>query len=87
MQAPRAVDRQLRRRGPGQQVGGGDGVLEVVRLEPPAPVDAEVSQQRDVGRWAAEADAADPAPFLQDRQQRRPGRLRLFRRAGYGAAG
>ena len=49
--------------GPGQQVAGGDRVLELARIQPAAALDAQFAQQRDVRGRAAEADAADPAPL------------------------
>ena len=64
-----AVDRELRRGRPGQQIAGGDRILEVVRLEPAAPLDAQLPQQGDVRRRPAEADAADPAPLPRHRRQ------------------
>ncbi len=61
-----AVDRELCRGGSGQQVAGGDPVFELIFGQPPAAVHAEIAQERDVGGWAAEADATDPPPLPQD---------------------
>ena len=69
---PGAEDRELRRRGPGEQVAGGNRVLEVARLDPAAPLDAELPKERDVRRRPAKADASDPAPLPRDRQQAGP---------------
>ena len=65
-QPPRAEDGQLGRRRPGQQVAGGDGVLELGGRHPFPVVDAQLAQQGDVGRRPAEPDAADPAPLASD---------------------
>ena len=66
-----APDRQLRGGRTRQQVHGGDRVLEVARVDPPAPLHAEFAQQRDVRGRPAEADAPDPPPLARDRRQRR----------------
>ena len=58
-QAPRAVDGQLGRGRAGQEVGGGDGVLELLRLDPLSLLDAHAAEQGDVGRRSAEPDAAE----------------------------
>ena len=50
-QAPGAVDRQLRRCGAGKEVRRGDGVFELLRLDPPSVLDAQATEQADVGRW------------------------------------
>jgi hypothetical protein len=63
---PRAVDRQLRGRRPGQQVHRGDRVFELAIVEPAAARDAEFPQQRDVRRRAAESDAPDASPLAQN---------------------
>ena len=68
-QTPRAVDRELRRGRPRQQVRGGDRPLELLLVSHP-PRHAQRAQQRDVRRRAAEADAADPAPLARDLRQR-----------------
>ena len=73
-QPPGAEDGQLGRGGPGQQVAGGQPVLEVVRRQPLPVRHAQLAQQRDVRGRPAEPDAADPAPFPDNRGQRdRPG--------------
>ena len=56
-------DRELGRRRTGQQVAGRDRVFELCGVDPPLPLDAQLAQQRDVRRWAAEPDAADPSPL------------------------
>jgi len=71
---PRAVDRELRRRRPGQQVARRDRVLELDRRQPPPALDAEVAEERDVRRRAAEADAPEPPPLAQDGAGGRPHR-------------
>jgi hypothetical protein len=43
-----------------------DRVLELAVIEPAAACDAQLAQQRDVRRRAAEADAADAPPLAQD---------------------
>ncbi len=63
---PGAEDRQLGRRRAGEQVAGGDRVLELVRREPGPPLDAELAQQGDVGGRATEPDATDPPPLSGD---------------------
>jgi cytochrome c oxidase assembly factor CtaG len=68
-QSPGTKDRELCRCGPGQEIGRSDPVLEFARLNPVAVVNAQASQQGDVGRRAAETDAADPAPFSRDGRQ------------------
>ncbi|MCU1675399.1 MAG: hypothetical protein JWM93_157, partial [Frankiales bacterium] len=65
----RAIDRELRRGRPRQQVDRGDRVLEVARGDPSAAVDAEVPEQRDVRRRPAEPDATDAPPFAGDGPQ------------------
>ncbi len=75
-QPPGAEDGQLGRGRAGQQVAGGQPVLEVVRRQPLPVRHAQLAQQRDVRGRAAEPDAADPAPFPGDRGQRDGGRLR-----------
>src|SRR5260370_10843895 len=68
-QPPRAEDRELGRRRPGQQVAGGDRVLELGRVKPFPVLDAQPAQQRDVGRGPAEPDDPDPPPLAQHRAQ------------------
>ncbi len=65
-QPPRTEDGQLRRRRPGQQVAGGDGVFELGGRHPLPVVHAQLAQESDVGRRAAEPDAPDPAPLTSD---------------------
>jgi hypothetical protein len=62
---PGAVNGELCRGRAGKQVACGDGVLEVLLVHPVAAPDAEFPEERDVRRWPAEADAADPAPLTQ----------------------
>jgi len=73
---PGAEDSRLGRGRAWQQVAGGDRVLELLRVQRLALLDAQVTQQLDVGRRAAEPDAADPAPLPGHRAQRRPGQCR-----------
>ena len=68
-QAPRAEDRELRRGRSGKEVARGDGILELGGLEPAVALDAELAEQRDVRRRAAEADASDAAPLPRHRRQ------------------
>ena len=63
--------RELRGGRTGQQVDGGDRVLEVAGGDPAATLHAQLAQQRDVRGRAAEADAPDPPPLARDRRQRR----------------
>ena len=68
---PGAVDRELRRGRPGQEVAGGDRVLEVVGLHPAAALDAQPAEQGDVGRRSPEPEAPDTAPLAEhDREAR-----------------
>ena len=62
----RAVDRQLRRGRPRQQLAGRVRVLELARADPAAALDDELAQQRDVRRRPAEADQPEPAPLAED---------------------
>ena len=66
---PRAEDRQLRRRRARQQVARGDRVLELSGSQPPFPVDAERTQQRDVSGRAAEPGAPDASPLQGHRAE------------------
>jgi hypothetical protein len=66
-----AEHRQLRRRGPGQQVAGRDRVLHLGRRHPAALVDHQLAQQRDVRRRTAEAGDSDPPPFPRHGRERR----------------
>ncbi len=61
-QPPRAVDRELRGGGPGQDVDRGERPLELIVAEPVLALHAQLAQQGDVSGWAAEADAARSAP-------------------------
>ena len=54
--ATRAQNRELRRRRPGQQVARRDSVLELLGRKPPAIVDDEPAEQRDVRRRPAGPD-------------------------------
>jgi glutamate---cysteine ligase / carboxylate-amine ligase len=67
---PGAVDRELRRRGAGQEVAGGDRILELRRREPAALLHAELAQKRYVRGRASEPDRADPAPPGNDDRER-----------------
>src|SRR5205823_6490726 len=62
-QPPRAVDRELRRGWPRKHVRGSQGALELLIGEPAAADHAQLAQQRDVRRRAAEAERADPSPL------------------------
>ena len=72
--------------GPGNRFVAEIAVLEVVRRQPPALVDAEPPEQGDVGRRAAESDAADPPPLTGDGGQpdvlARPGARHVFSMSG-----
>src|SRR5215475_161824 len=90
-QPPGAEDRELGGCRAGQQVAGRDRVLELLGVQPFAALHAQVAQQPDVRRRAAEPDAADPPPLPQDRSQGHPrrfggGRLPRAGRARAGAA-
>ena len=52
--------------GPRQQVGGRDPVLELLGVEPVAPLDAQPAQERDVRWGSSEADAAETQPLERD---------------------
>src|SRR5262249_3713451 len=64
-----AVDRELGRGRAGKKVARRDRVLELVGVEPAAPIDAEPSQQRDVGGRATEAGAPDAPPLPRNSEQ------------------
>jgi hypothetical protein len=66
----------------GQQVTGGDGILEFVHVQPSTVLDAQLAQQSDVRGRSADADAADAAPLPQHRRQ--AGRRRCGRHSGAG---
>ena len=79
-QPPRAEDRQLGGGRAGQQVTDRDGILELLRVQPFALLDAQIAEHPDVSWRPAEPDAADPAPLAHDGGQGltrrfRPGRL------------
>ena len=76
--APGAEDRELRRGRARQQVAGRDRVLELLRGDPAAPLDAETPQQRDMRRRPPEPGDADPPPIAGDREQ--PGAVHRARR-------
>ena len=61
------VDRHLRARRAGQQAAGGERVLELARVDPLAPLDGQIAQQRDVRGRPAEAEHADAAPLASHR--------------------
>ena len=65
-QAPGAVDGQLGRGRAGEQVRGGDGVFELLSVDPASFLDAHAPQQADVGRGAPEPDATETGPLLGD---------------------
>ena len=67
---PGRVDRELRRGRPGEEVGGGEPVLELLRRHPPAALDDELPKQCDVRRWPTEPDDPDPSPRARDRSER-----------------
>ena len=73
--------------GPGHQVADGDGVLELAGVQPAPALDAQLAQQPDVRGRPAEPDAADPAPFPQNRRERHLRHVRgtVGRRRGRGA--
>ena len=72
--APRAEDRELRRRRARQQIARRDRVLELGRIQPFLAVDAHITQQRDVRGRPTETDAANTAPLQQHLTQPHPGR-------------
>jgi hypothetical protein len=74
---PGAEDRQLRRGRSWQQVGGRDTVLEFLGRQPVPLLDAQLAEQGDMRRRAAEPDAPDPAPLADDREQADAGAFRL----------
>jgi hypothetical protein len=53
-----------------QEVGRGDGVLELVGAQPTSVIDAELAKERDMGRWTTEADDTYPAPLAHDGRER-----------------
>ena len=65
-QPPRAVDGQLRRCRAGEEVRGGDGVFELLGLDPLSLLDAHAAEQGDVGRGTPEPDATETEPLLPD---------------------
>ncbi len=67
---PGAEDRGLRRRRAREEVARRERVLELGVGEPAAALDAELAQERDVGRGASEADEADAAPRPDDGAER-----------------
>src|SRR5262249_24211993 len=69
-QPPGAEDRELSRRGPREEVAGGDRVLELGCRQPVVPLDAEPAKQRDVRGRAAEARAPDARPLAEDHGER-----------------
>ena len=68
-QTPGAVDGQLRRCGAGEQIHGGDGLFELLRLDPLSLLDAEATEQGDVGRRSPEPDAPETEPLFRDRAE------------------
>ena len=58
-----AQDRELGRGRAGQQAAGRVRVLKRPRVDPPAALDYQLTEQRDVRRRAAEAGEADPGPL------------------------
>ena len=84
-QRPGAVDGQLGRRRPGQEVGRRDRVLEPACLEPAPALHAKLAQQRDVRRRPAEADDADPAPLARHLPEARGRAGPVGRKAGVGS--
>ena len=79
-ETPGAEDRELGRGGPGQQIGRRNTVLELVRAQPVAFLDAELPQQRNVGRRTAEADETDSTPLAHNGGERNT----LFDGIGHG---
>jgi hypothetical protein len=73
-EAPRAEDGQLRRRRTREQVGGGDGILELFGVDPLPLIDAQAAQECDMRRWTAETDATQAKPLGDDGAQRNLGR-------------
>ena len=65
-QAPGAVDGQLGRCRAGEEVRRGDGVLELLRLDPLPFLDAQATEQGDVGGRSPEPDAPETEPLLAD---------------------
>ena len=62
-QPPGAEDSQLGRGGTRQEVGGGDGVFELLGTDPSPLFHAQAPQQGNVGRGPAEPDAAEAKPL------------------------
>jgi len=58
--------------GPGRRFVVADGILELLGRDPPLLIDAHPAQQCDMGRWAAESDAAQAAPLSGDGPERHP---------------
>ena len=87
-QPPGTEDGQLGGGRAGEQVGGGDPVLEFVRRQPGTVIDAELAQQGDVRGRAAKADDPDAGPLARDSDQADlPGGLHGHVLTGAGAAG
>jgi hypothetical protein len=68
-QTPGAVNGQLRRCGTGEQIRGGDGLFELLRFDPLSLLDAEATEQGDVGRGSPEPDAPETEPLFADRAE------------------
>jgi hypothetical protein len=68
--AQRGEDRHLRADGAGQQVAGGERVLELARVDPLAACDRQIAQQRDVRGRPAEAEQPDAPPLAGDCPER-----------------
>ncbi len=68
-QAPRAEDGELCRGRAGEEVGSGHAVFELGRGDPVALVDAQGTQQGDVGGRTAETDAPEAAPLSSNGEQ------------------
>ena len=66
----------------GQELARRVRVLELAGVDPAAPLDDQVAQQRDVGRRAAESDQPEASPFAQDGGQRHAHGARPYRRGG-----
>jgi len=70
--ALRAVDGELRRRRPREQLCGRVRILELPGVDPAASLDAQLAQERHVGRRPAESDDAQAPPLARDRAQADP---------------
>jgi hypothetical protein len=68
-QTPRAVDGQLRRGWPGQEIRGGDGVFKLAGVHPLVLIDAELSKERDVRRRPSKTEAPEARPLANDDQK------------------